>query len=95
MIANRARHFPAYPMGYHLPEVFAAAGEAPPEPPNHIPDAGKMVDTRHTVAEVMEALRRLEASSLLDGIHGMPCRSEQTAVEFERIEQMLKEGVKP
>ena len=32
MIAHRARCFPSYPMGYHLPEVFAAIGEVPPEP---------------------------------------------------------------
>lgn len=33
MLATRARNFPSYPMGYHLPEVFAAVGEQPPTPP--------------------------------------------------------------
>lgn len=32
MLAHRARCFPNYPMGYHMPEVFAAIGEQPPEP---------------------------------------------------------------
>ncbi len=32
MIATRARNFPNYPLGYHIPEVFAAVGEQPPEP---------------------------------------------------------------
>ena len=32
MIAHRARTFPNYPLGYHIPEIFAAVGEVPPEP---------------------------------------------------------------
>lgn len=32
MLANRARTFPNYPLGYHIPEVFAALGEEPPKP---------------------------------------------------------------
>lgn len=32
MLAHRARTFPNYPLGYHIPEVFAAIGEAPPDP---------------------------------------------------------------
>lgn len=32
MLATRARSFPRYPLGYHIPEVFAALGEEPPEP---------------------------------------------------------------
>lgn len=32
VLANRARCFPGFPMGYHLPEVFAALGETPPQP---------------------------------------------------------------
>ncbi|MGC4396030.1 hypothetical protein [Hydrogenophaga sp. T2] len=32
MIAHRAKCFPGYPLGYHIPEVFAAIGEEPPQP---------------------------------------------------------------
>lgn len=32
MLAHRARCFPSYPLGYHIPEVFAAIGEEPPWP---------------------------------------------------------------
>lgn len=32
MIAQRARHFPNFPLGYHIPEVFSAIGEEPPTP---------------------------------------------------------------
>lgn len=32
MLATRARNFPSYPIGQHIPEVFATLGETPPEP---------------------------------------------------------------
>lgn len=37
VLAQRARSFPNFPMGYHLPEVFAAVGEDPPTPPTSSP----------------------------------------------------------
>ena len=44
MIAHRARCFPSYPMGYHLPEVFAAVGEAPPEHTVPVPQGQAVSD---------------------------------------------------
>lgn len=32
MLAKRARSFPTFPLGYHIPEVFTAVGETPPDP---------------------------------------------------------------
>lgn len=47
MLAQRARCFPTYPIGAHIPEVFAALGEAPPEPSpkagDAVPDGWKLV----------------------------------------------------
>lgn len=40
MIAHRARCFPSYPLGYHIPEVFSAIGEAPPQ--SEQPSAGEV-----------------------------------------------------
>ena len=34
MIASRARNFPDFPMGYHLPEVFKAVGQEQPRRPD-------------------------------------------------------------
>ncbi len=45
MIASRARNFPDFPMGYHLPEVFKAVGQEQPRRPDDaetgIPVSGK------------------------------------------------------
>lgn len=42
MLCQRARSFPNFPMGYHMPEVFRAVGEEPPEPADS-KDAGEPV----------------------------------------------------
>jgi hypothetical protein len=34
MIADRARNFPEFPMGYHMGELFRVIGQEPPAPPH-------------------------------------------------------------
>lgn len=55
MLATRARSFPGYPLGYHIPEVFAALGEEPPQPDQSPAASMTYGQARQLVQEMVDA----------------------------------------
>jgi hypothetical protein len=66
MIASRARNFPDFPMGYHLPEVFKAVGQEQPRRPDDaetgIPVSGKEL-TPVQCLDIAAAARKVDPAS--------------------------------
>ena len=87
----RARNFPNFPIGYHIPEVFAAVGETPPEPTYEAEQVGKYICPVRTVADLVNNLKLMDqtlpiyGAQYIEHLGKSRCIATPPTVSRERI----------
>ena len=91
MLSVRARNFPNFPIGYHIPEVFAAVGETPPEPTYEAEQVGEYICPVRTVADLVNNLKLMDqtlpiyGAQYIEHLGKSRCIATPPTVSRERI----------